>query len=89
MRRLIEHFANLLKVTYAQRLADVGLTVGPNQTQDCNDLKASMSFDDDNVEEMQEVGMAMLADIQDFLQVCQKITNFFYRRCFTLENTVF
>ena len=48
-----------------------------------------MSFDDDNVEEMQEVGMAMLADIQDFLQVCQKITNFFYRRCFTLENTIF
>ena len=30
--------------------------------------------------------MALLTDIQDFLQACQKITNFFYRKCFTLED---
>ena len=48
-----------------------------------------MMFTEENVIEMQEFGMAMLIDIQDFLQVCQKITNFFYRRCFTLENPTF
>ena len=86
MRLLIKHFIELLNLTYRTRLVNVGLHVGsPSEL----DIGTAMSFTEESVVEMQEVGMAMLSDVQDFLHVCQKITNFFYRRCFTLENSTF
>ena len=36
--------------------------------------------------EMQTLGMAMLADVQEFVESCKKITSFFYRNCLSLEN---
>lgn len=35
---------------------------------------------------MQVLGMAMLADVQEFLLAVQKMTSFFYRQSFTLDN---
>ena len=43
-------------------------------------------FSSRNVMEMQRVGMAMLADVQDFQYTCQKITSVFYKQCFSLDN---
>ena len=87
IRLLIEHFSMLLNCVYNERLTDVGLQIGASA--DTTDFGSGMIFTEESVVEMQEVGMAMLSDVQDFLHVCQKITNFFYRRCFTLENHTF
>ena len=92
IRLVIERFAHLLHVTYANRLRKAGLTVGQqnDESQPYRSSRqtrgASFIFTSENVAEMQVLGMAMLADVQEFLLAVQKMTSFFYRQSFTLDN---
>ena len=86
---LIERFVKLLDATYAERLRKLGLYIGQElrkrRTEEMQQ-HYSQVYSSEVVMEMQTLGMAMLSDVQEFVESCKKITSFFYRNCLSLEN---
>ena len=86
IKRLIERFVNLLDATYTGRLTSVGLKVGIQKSDKDQGAEIQSDFSAEAVSGIQDLGSALLADLEEFLSVCKKITSFFYRQCFSLDN---